>query len=39
MTGFPLRRAILAGVFASAAIVPMIAPMPAYAQFLSLIHI
>ena len=26
MTGFPLRRAILAGVLASAAVVPMIAP-------------
>ena len=38
MTGFPLRRAILAGVFASAAIVPMIAPMPAYAQFGGIVY-
>ena len=33
MTGFPLRRAILAGVFASATVVPMIAPIPSTAQY------
>ena len=38
MTGFPLRRAILAGVLASAAVVPMIAPMPAYAQFGGIVY-
>lgn len=38
MTGFPLRRAILAGVFASATVVPMIAPMPAYAQFSGIVY-
>ncbi len=38
MTGFPLRRAILAAVLASAAVVPMIAPMPAYAQFGGIVY-
>ena len=38
MTGFPLRRAILSGVLASAAVVPMIAPMPAYAQFGGIVY-
>ncbi|BBC71296.1 P-type conjugative transfer protein TrbJ [Sphingobium yanoikuyae] len=38
MTRFPLRRAILAGVLASAAVVPMIAPMPAYAQFGGIVY-
>ncbi|OCC23797.1 P-type conjugative transfer protein TrbJ [Croceicoccus estronivorus] len=38
MTGFPLRRAILAGVLASAAVVPMIAPTPAYAQFGGIVY-
>ena len=38
MTGFPLRRAILAGVLASAAVVPMIAPRPAYAQFGGIVY-
>ena len=38
MTGFPLRRAILARVLASAAVVPMIAPMPAYAQFGGIVY-
>ena len=28
MTGFPLRRAILAGALASAAVVPIAQPMP-----------
>ena len=36
MTGFP--RAILAVVLASAAVVPMIAPMPAYAQFGGIVY-
>ncbi|EQB12124.1 P-type conjugative transfer protein TrbJ [Sphingobium lactosutens] len=38
MTGFPLRRAILAGVLASTAVVPMIAPIPAYAQFGGIVY-
>ena len=38
MTGFPLRRAILAGVLASTAVLPMIAPMPAYAQFGGIVY-
>src|SRR5690606_7981380 len=38
MTGFPLRRAILVGVLAGAAVVPMIAPMPAYAQFGGIVY-
>ncbi|PZU44396.1 MAG: P-type conjugative transfer protein TrbJ [Sphingomonas sp.] len=38
MTRFPLRRAILAGVLASAAIVPVVAPMPAYAQFGGIVY-
>lgn len=38
MTRFPLRRAILAGVLASAAVVPMIAPVPAYAQFGGIVY-
>jgi type IV secretion system protein TrbJ len=38
MTCFPLRRAILAGVLASAAVVPMLAPMPAYAQFGGIVY-
>ena len=32
MTRLPLRRAILAGVLATAAIAPIVAPVPAYAQ-------
>ena len=38
MTKMTLRRAILAGVLASAAVVPMIAPMPAYAQFGGIVY-
>lgn len=38
MTRFPLRRAILAGVLANAAVVPMIAPAPAYAQFGGIVY-
>lgn len=38
MTRFPLRRAILAGVLANAAVVPMIAPVPAYAQFGGIVY-
>ena len=38
MTRFPLRRAILGGVLASAAVMPMIAPMPAYAQFGGIVY-
>lgn len=38
MTRFPLRRAILAGVLASAAIVPMIASVPAHAQFGGIVY-
>ena len=38
MTKVTLRRAILAGVLASAAIVPTIAPMPAYAQFGGIVY-
>ena len=33
-----LRRAIVAGVLASAAVMPMIAPMPAYAQFGGIVY-
>ena len=38
MTGFPLRRAILAGALASAAVVPIAQPMPAYAQFGGIVY-
>lgn len=38
MTRFPLRRAILAGVLASGAVMPMIAPVPAYAQFGGIVY-
>ncbi|EQB04507.1 conjugal transfer protein TrbJ [Sphingobium quisquiliarum P25] len=38
MTGFPLRRAILAGALASAAVVPIALPMPAYAQFGGIVY-
>jgi P-type conjugative transfer protein TrbJ len=38
MTRFPLRRAILAGVLANMAVVPMLAPMPAYAQFGGIVY-
>lgn len=34
----PTRRAILAGVLAGAAIVPIVAPMPAYAQFGGIVY-
>jgi P-type conjugative transfer protein TrbJ len=38
MTRFPLRRAILAGVLANMAVVPMISPVPAYAQFGGIVY-
>ena len=38
MTRFPLRRAILAGAVAASAIVPVVAPMPAYAQFGGIVY-
>jgi P-type conjugative transfer protein TrbJ len=38
MTRFPLRRAILAGVLVNMAVVPMIAPVPAYAQFGGIVY-
>lgn len=38
MTRFPLRRAILAGVLAKMAVVSMIAPVPAYAQFGGIVY-
>ena len=38
MTRFPLRRAILAGVLANMAVVPMLAPVPAYAQFGGIVY-
>ncbi|MGE4431669.1 MAG: P-type conjugative transfer protein TrbJ [Sphingobium sp.] len=38
MTRFPLRRAIVAGVLASAAVVPIALPMPAYAQFGGIVY-
>ena len=34
----PLRRAILAGVLTSAAIVPMVLAVPAYAQFGGIVY-
>jgi len=38
MTRFPLRRAILAGAVAATAIAPVVAPMPAYAQFGGIVY-
>jgi P-type conjugative transfer protein TrbJ len=38
MTGFPLRRAIMAGVLASAAVVPMFVAAPAQAQFGGIVY-
>ncbi|MGV7120516.1 P-type conjugative transfer protein TrbJ [Sphingopyxis sp. 550A] len=38
MTRFSLRRAILAGAVAASVIVPVVAPMPAYAQFGGIVY-
>ncbi|RSU61396.1 P-type conjugative transfer protein TrbJ [Sphingobium yanoikuyae] len=38
MIRIPLRRAIMAGVLAIVAVAPMIAPMPAYAQFGGIVY-
>lgn len=38
MTRLPLRRAILAGVIASAAVAPIVEPMPAHAQFGGIVY-
>lgn len=38
MTRSPLRRAIVAGVLASAAVMPIALPMPAYAQFGGIVY-
>ena len=38
MTRLPLRRAILAGVLATATIAPIAAPVPAYAQFGGIVY-
>jgi P-type conjugative transfer protein TrbJ len=38
MTRFPLRRAIMAGVLASAAVVPLLVAAPAHAQFGGIVY-
>ncbi|BAV63304.1 MULTISPECIES: P-type conjugative transfer protein TrbJ [Sphingobium] len=38
MIRFPLRRAILAGAVAASAVAPVVAPMPAYAQFGGIVY-
>lgn len=38
MTKLPIRRAILAGALAATAAVPMVAPLPAYAQFGGIVY-